>query len=65
MTMYPASIEPAVMTELKRQVDDAGMYAPWVEKVHSLDHPEHLVVKIDGDLDVTALIAAIDAARTL
>jgi hypothetical protein len=59
----PASIESAVMAELQRQVDDAGMYAPWVEKVHSLDHPDHLVVKVVGDLDITALIAAVDEAR--
>lgn len=59
----PASIEPAVMAELQRQMDADNMYTPWFEKVRDMANPTHIVVKIDGDLDVTALIAAVDHAR--
>jgi hypothetical protein len=59
----PASIDPAVMAELQRKADTDNMYAPWFEKVRDLANPNHIVDKIDGDLDVTALIAAVDEAR--
>jgi hypothetical protein len=60
----PSSIEPAVMAELQRQADADNMYAPWFDVMHSISSTVgHLIVKIDGDLDVTALIAAVDEAR--
>jgi len=59
----PASLEPAVMAELQRQADADSMYAPWFDKAYDVANPNHIVVKIDGDLDVTALIAAVDEAR--